>query len=976
MKKLRHTIPAFTIAAVGAGLTLFYSNCSRVAFEPTAPQTVQSLGEDTPREPASEPPAIPVLVHAAGSIQINQNASFTNLLEVKLSISSDDATEMYITNKPGCESGGEWEPLGQLKIWQLEQKNQETRVYAKFRSSSDGAAGDCINDAIIHDDIAPMVVVPHDLPSLSKSNEQSFSFMAIDNLSGIERLDCSSNPEWTTACQANAKFHTLGEGTHAVRIEAIDKAGNKSEPKVSTILVDLTAPVVTLAQMPPLLSGSATAMFAFSAIDTISGVASLECQINGGAWATCASPVSFQLSAGVQNFALRGIDKAGNISVPLTHNWTIDLTAPNVQITSSPGPITNQVNAVFSFTGDDDGVPITRFQCSLDKAEFTDCTSPQSYSGLPEGTHEFQVRGYDQVGNLSQPATYSWMIDTTKPSVLITSHPSSLTKETVATFGFQGQDHGSGIREYQCRMNAGSFSTCSAPQTYTELVDGGHTFGVKAIDAAGNESEIVLYNWQIDLTKPTVRITSAPATQTKDLSATFMFTASDTGGGKIASIQCLIDDAQQFAACNSPLELSGLSQGSHVFQVRAIDTVGWISDIVTHTWFVDDKAPIITFGQTPPAQSLPGGTLGIQYTATDSGVGEISVQCGLNGSLANCPDSQQISLTGLGVGSHTFTVIATDSLGNSSTAEILFAVQPMTYGHTQTLVSTANRKVDVLVIIDNSGSMSTEQSNMASRFSSFLDKLNGLDWHVAITTTDMVSTTLGDGKLLSMGTLGAFISSSMNSAAARTAFANTIQRPERGNGNEQGLAATHRFVQRYLDSAAANNNHRTFLRSDAALAVLVVTDADETPPSTPWVRNTPQGVKDYISASLPGKTFTYHSIIVKPGDANCKAQAGNEGYGYAYTSMSQMTGGLIGTVCSTDYGAQLSAMGQATENLVRSATLECLPIDTSGDGVADVQVGTADGSPAPAFTISGNLITFASPLPIGENTLNYSCVGQ
>ena len=48
------------------------------------------------------------------------------------------------------------------------------------------------------------------------------------------------------------------------------------------------------------------------------------------------------------------------------------------------------------------------------------------------------------------------------------------------------------------------------------------------------------------------------------------------------------------------------------------------------------------------------------------------------------------------------------------------------------------RKLDVLFVIDNSGSMSSSQTNLANNFSSFIDRFisKGYDFKIAITTTD------------------------------------------------------------------------------------------------------------------------------------------------------------------------------------------------------------------------------------------------
>jgi hypothetical protein len=50
-----------------------------------------------------------------------------------------------------------------------------------------------------------------------------------------------------------------------------------------------------------------------------------------------------------------------------------------------------------------------------------------------------------------------------------------------------------------------------------------------------------------------------------------------------------------------------------------------------------------------------------------------------------------------------------------------------------------NRKVDVLLVLDNSGSMGEEQANLAANFGPFIDRLEaaGADYRIAITTTDL-----------------------------------------------------------------------------------------------------------------------------------------------------------------------------------------------------------------------------------------------
>ena len=98
--------------------------------------------------------------------------------------------------------------------------------------------------------------------------------------------------------------------------------------------------------------------------------------------------------------------------------YTIDLVAPDTSITAQPLSPTNSTSASFSFTGSDTGVGVASFQCQLDGAAYTNCTSPVNFTGLSSASHTFNVRAIDGVGNTdASPATVTWIVDTIPPTV-------------------------------------------------------------------------------------------------------------------------------------------------------------------------------------------------------------------------------------------------------------------------------------------------------------------------------------------------------------------------------------------------------------------------------------------------------------------------------------------------------------------------------------------------------------------------------
>jgi hypothetical protein len=233
-------------------------------------------------------------------------------------------------------------------------------------------------------------------------------------------------------------------------------------------------------------------------------------------------------------------------------------------ITSSPAALTNSTTADFAFTSTPPG---STFECSLDEAAFTACTSPKSYSKLKAGNHNFTVRATS--GGLADPtpASFDWKIDTKAPQTTITSSPPKLTNNNLATFSFISTEAGS---TFECSLDAGTFVSCTSPWTSAPLVDGIHTFQVRAVDAAGNmdKSAAKAKKWTVDTTPPVTTITG-PASPTTSTTAKFKFKSSE----KKCTFQCNLDGAG-FIPCKSSQSYTGLSVGSHNLQVQATDAAG------------------------------------------------------------------------------------------------------------------------------------------------------------------------------------------------------------------------------------------------------------------------------------------------------------------------------------------------------------------------------------------------------------------
>lgn len=343
---------------------------------------------------------------------------------------------------------------------------------------------------------------------------------------------------------------------------------------------DTSPPDTTITAAPSNPSNSSTASFSFTSTEAGS---TFQCQIDGSGFSICTSPKAYSfLGAGTHTFDVKAMDASGNSDpTPATFSWTIDNTAPMIVINSGPtsqaGGSTKNTSAVFNFISSD---PTATFSCSLDNATFAPCTSPKTYVRLKAGTHSFRVQANVSAPADLSPVSFSWVIDNKPPNTIITSGPPLLTNNPAATFTFTSNEPGT----FECSLDGSAFVPCDSPFVSEPLPDGKHAFQVRAVDSAENvdRSAARAKSWAVDTIPPVTIITSKPADPTTSPNTVFKFAAE-----KGSTFQCSLDGAP-FTACMSGQKYSGLTKGTHKFQVQARDKAGNLELIpVTFGWRIN-----------------------------------------------------------------------------------------------------------------------------------------------------------------------------------------------------------------------------------------------------------------------------------------------------------------------------------------------------------------------------------------------------
>ncbi|MFN8161334.1 MAG: hypothetical protein U0R52_09875 [Solirubrobacterales bacterium] len=171
--------------------------------------------------------------------------------------------------------------------------------------------------------------------------------------------------------------------------------------------LDTTPPETTVTGGTSGLVSSTSASINFVSSERRS---SFVCAMDGINAVSCSSPFKGGgLSQGAHKFYVVAIDRAGNVDpTAATRSFTVDTVAPDTTITSAPSGTVTSTSASISFSGS--GGP-SGYQCQLDGSAWSGCSSPKTYAGLSDATHNFQVRALDAAGNVDpSPAANRWTV--------------------------------------------------------------------------------------------------------------------------------------------------------------------------------------------------------------------------------------------------------------------------------------------------------------------------------------------------------------------------------------------------------------------------------------------------------------------------------------------------------------------------------------------------------------------------------------
>jgi hypothetical protein len=369
-------------------------------------------------------------------------------------------------------------------------------------------------------------------------------------------------------------------------------------------------------------------------------------------------------------------------------------------------------------------------------------------------------------------------------------------------------------------------------------------------------------------------------------------------------------------------------------------------------------------GQSAGGPSCPGGQPCPEFFLVQSPMIPTS---GLTLSQGSTPVTLQVRYSPIDLGSDSG-AIALDVIQSGQQVQYLVAIQgrgDVGGRQTDTFQQDRQPRADILLVVDDSCSMSDKQTNLANNFGSFIQYAvsANVDYQIGVTTTDAY---LNPGQLRAVGTGRRFLTNTTPNV--QSLFSTLVRVGTSGSGSEQPLEG----ATRALTSPNIAGVNAGFVRQDANLAVVVVSDAeDQSNQPVSYYENLLINVKGF--SNLSRFTFSVIGPFLPSSPSGCIYDGG--GAATRYTSLVNRTGGVREEICNTNWSAALQGLGRTAFGFRTQFFLTNTP-DLTGGGSINVLI---NGTPAPPSTYSydaaSNSIRFqpnTTPQPGQTLTVDYA----
>jgi len=210
-------------------------------------------------------------------------------------------------------------------------------------------------------------------------------------------------------------------------------------------------------------------------------------------------------------------------------------------------------------------------------------------------------------------------------------------------------------------------------------------------------------------------------------------------------------------------------------------------------------------------------------------------------------------------------------------------------------LQTSTPSVDILFVIDDSGSMGWAQQSLAANFAAFISFFAAqadIDFQLGITSTDPSSSAAGGGPGYLVGPV-----MDRNTPSLQTEFTTQVNLGTSGSYDEQGLLTGALAVSSPLADPSGPN--AGFVRDDALLAVIYLSDEED---------HSPGAVSDHVNTLLAVKGYRSDQLVTYAIAGDVPGGCSQAESADRYLAATLALNGDFFSICDPDWATNLSAI--------------------------------------------------------------------
>jgi large repetitive protein len=516
--------------------------------------------------------------------------------------------------------------------------------------------------------------------AIQNTSTVDMSWSGSDALSGIDHYEVQidSGSPIILGTALSYQFVGVADGSHTLKVTAVDKAGNQNSASVS-VVVDTVAPQTVLSIEGTLGSNGwyvTPVNVTITSTDATSGVKSIMYNLDSAGWQSFTAKIPISAN-GVHSIQFYAEDNATNRDPVSSVDIKIDTTQLYLVFNVQNGTIFNLRSVVISWTVYNNLSGLDHFEYSLDGGAFQSLgtTSSVGLGDLSEGSHVLVVKAFDNAGDVAE-RSITFIVDTLPPSLAFDVQNGTMFTSRPVIINWTSDDNNTGIDRFEYSLDGGVFVSNgnTTSLSLADVSDGSRILRVRAYDNAGNIAERSL-SFMVDTQPPVLAFTTQGVAYFNTRSVAITWTASDAASG-IDRFEYSLDNGvfMQFGTPTSVrLDLADVAEGTHFLALRAYDRGGNLAER-SLTFVVDIQPPTLAF-YIQNGTAFAFRPVAINWSSADSNSGIARFEYALdNAPWVTVGTSTTVNLADVSEGAHILTVRAYDRAGNIARMSVEFVV--------------------------------------------------------------------------------------------------------------------------------------------------------------------------------------------------------------------------------------------------------------------------------------------------------------